>query len=543
MLKSLQKQISTRNSTTLEYALIIVTALIPLFFNYPYRINLFLAWEGAFRMSQGEIPYRDFGSPVGYGFWLLPALFFKIFGAYVYTLLVVQAFINIVSGFAFRWLLKIFSISSSTRLLPLLVYCLSYSMFNFWPWYNHFVFVVELLGLCFICNEVLKPIDSRSSFKLIVGAFLIALTFLTKQDTGGLSICITIAILVFDFIYERKIKTSLVFIGGYAISMALLILPFLPYEFKYWFNMGQYPHNARVDKFDIINEFFGASAFIKLYMVIILVMIIAKFNIILSWRKEKAYFLFALIVIAVIAQASIIQVTSYTPIDGNIYFHSFAFAFIAYHFSTQIDFSKVLNLTLISFLVCLWWSGVFWTRFLRERFQKILVDTSGQKKNVISKRTYLMGNDSTALEGGNSRSKWIVSGIPSFKRIKIPEGTEKGMRQIMDLPESKKKDLKMLNMSELTPLAFDMGYTLEKGAQYPLWYHKGVAFFDREVNSFCDKITNKEYDIILFEDIPNVNQFYPYEVRDCMRKHYKFKFKFLAPRIPEISYVEVYTKE
>jgi hypothetical protein len=543
MLKAFQTQISNRNSRTLEYALIIVTALIPLFFNYPYRINLFLAWEGAFRMSQGEIPYRDFGSPVGYGFWILPAFFFKIFGAYVYTLLIVQAFINLVSGFAFRWLLKIFSLSSSARLLPLLVYCLSYSMFNFWPWYNHFVFVVELLGLCFLCNEILKPIGERSSIKLVVSAFFIAFSFLTKQDTGGLSFCVAVAILIFDFIYERKIKTPIFFIGGYVVSLALMIAPFLPYEFNYWFNMGQFPHNARVDKFDIINEFFGASEFIKIYLVLIFFILISRFNVTLGWQKEKKYFLLALVVIAILAQASIIQVTSYTPIDGNIYFHSFAFAFIVCHFSSQINFAKIFNLTLISFLICLWWSGVFWTRFLKERVQKFLVDPSASGKNVISKRTFLMGNDSTSTEGANSRSKWIVSTIPSFKRIKIPESTDNGMKQIMNMPESKKKDLKMLNMSELTPLAFDIGYVLEKGQQYPLWYHKGVAFFDREVNSFCDKIANKEYDIILFEDIPNVNQFYPYEVRDCMKQHYKFKFKFLAPRIPEISYVEVYTKE
>jgi hypothetical protein len=543
MLKVLQKQIPHRTSRILEYALIVVTACIPFFFNYPYRINLFLAWEGAFRISQGEIPYRDFGSPVGYGFWLLPALFFKIFGPFVHTLLIVQAFINIVSGIAFRRLLKIFSLSPATRLLPLIVYCLSYSMFNFWPWYNHFVFVLELLGLCFLCNEILKSVDERRVLNLVAGAFFIALAFLTKQDTGGISACIAFAVLLFDFIYERKFKTALIFVTAYMLSLAFLIVPFLPYEFTYWFNMGQFPHNSRVDKFDIINEFLGASEFIKLYLVLLLFLIITKFNIVLSWRKEKSYFLFALVVLAILGQASVIQVTSYTPIDGNIYFHSFAFAFIAFHFSSQIDFSKILNLTLITFLICLWWSGVFWTRFLRERVQKVLVSKSDKNKNVISKRTYLVGSDSSASEGTSSRSKWVVSSIPSFKGIKIPEGTENGMKEIMALPEVKKENFKMLNMSELTPLAFDIGYPLETGMKHPLWYHKGVAFFDREVNTFCEKIANKEYDVILFEDIPNVNQFYPYEVRDCVKQHYKMKFKFLAPRIPEISYIEVYSKE
>jgi hypothetical protein len=480
---------------------------------------------------------------VGYGFWLLPALFFKIFGPYVYTLIIVQVFINIISGIAFRAILKIFSMAPATRLLPLLVYCLSYSMFNFWPWYNHFVFVVELVGLCFLCSQVLKPIQERSWMKIISASFFIALAFLTKQDTGGLAIGIAFFIVLFDFVYERKLKTAFIFIGGYAAFLSLMILPFLPYDFSYWFNMGQFPHNARVDKFDIINEFLGASEFIKLYIVVIVFIFVAKLNQLGDWRAEKSYFLFLLIVVAILGQAAIIQVTSYTPIDGNIYFQGFAFAWIVFHFSKQIDFSKIVNLATLSIIVCLWWSGVFWTRFLRERVQKMLITNTPAQKNVISKRTYLLGNDSSTNTGVSVRSKWVTSNIPSFKRIKIPEGTEAGMKQILALPQAKKKDLKVLNMSELTPLAYDMGYALETGPQYPLWFHKGVAFFDREVNSFCDKISRKEYDIILFEDIPNVNQFYPYEVRKCILENYTFKFKFLAPRIPEISYIEVYTKD
>jgi hypothetical protein len=519
--------------------LIIVTALIPLLFNHPYRINLFLAWEGAFRMANGEIPYRDFGSPVGYGFWILPALFFKIFGPYVYTLIVVQAFINIVSGFTFRALLKLFDVPAPVRLFTLLVYCLSYSMFNFWPWYNHFVFVLEILGLYYLCSEIVKNADERKSFRLILAAFFIALSFLTKQDTGGLAFFIALALLIMDIFYEKRYRTVLIFAGAYVVWMGLMIVPFLPYDFTYWFNAGQFPHNARVNKFDIINEFLGASSAIKLYLILIVIVLVHAITRPRMELPSKRYFLFALLVLCILGQASIIQVTSYTPVDGNIYFHSFAFAFLVFHFSRFVEFAKVYNLALISLLICLWWSGVFWTRFLREHVQRFLADDQQSSGHVISKRTYLLTGDTTSY----SRSKWIVPKVASFRRIKIPEGTAKGIEQIMALPEARKENVKVLNMSELTPLAFDMGYTLEKGVEYPLWFHKGVAFFDREVGMFCRKVAEREYDLILFEDIPNVNQFYPYEVRDCIKENYTLKFKFLAPRIPEISYIEVYTKE
>lgn len=531
--------LSDRKISILEYGLIIITAIVPLFLEFPYRINLFLAWEGAFRMSNGEIPYRDFGSPVGYAFWILPAIFFKIFGPYVYTLLVVQAFINIISGLLFRRLLKLFSLPGGVIFLSLLVYCLSYSMFNFWPWYNHLVFVVELAGLYFLCAELLKETGSRSVFKLGLSSLLIALSFMTKQDTGALGFFIALAFLLFDALLEKKYKTAGIFVVGYAISMGLLIIPFLQYEFTYWFNMGQFPHNARVDKFDIVNEFLGASNLIKFYLIFLFVIVLYRLQEVGKIQNDKSWFLFALFVLCILGQASVIQVTSYTPIDGNIYYHSFGFAFLAFHFSRFINTQKAPYLAALTVLVCLWWSGVFWTRFLKERVEKFLVSDKSAREQVISKRTYLLTADTLS----HNRSKWIVPSIKSFKKIRVPEGTATGIRELMELPQAKKKDLKMLNMSELTPLAYDMGYQLEKGQSYPLWFHKGVSFFDREVNVFCEKIAIKEYDLILFEDIPNVNQFYPYEVRDCIKEHYTLKFKFLAPRVPEISYIEVYIKE
>src|ERR1700712_4362384 len=89
-----------------EITIIIALAVIPLFTSFPYRVNIFLSWEGAYRLSQGQIPFRDFGMPMGYMYWVLPALFFKMFGAQLITLVKAQVFINILSGLAFRSILK-----------------------------------------------------------------------------------------------------------------------------------------------------------------------------------------------------------------------------------------------------------------------------------------------------------------------------------------------------------------------------------------------------------------------------------------------------
>ena len=94
----------------LEILVIFLMAIFPVFLSYPYRVNIFISWEGAYRMSNGDIPFSDFGIPMGYGFWAVPALFFKLFGPQMVTLIKAQAFINILSGLAFRSILRSFRV-------------------------------------------------------------------------------------------------------------------------------------------------------------------------------------------------------------------------------------------------------------------------------------------------------------------------------------------------------------------------------------------------------------------------------------------------
>ena len=60
----------------IEISIIILLSLVPLFTSFPYRVNIFLSWEGAYRMSHGQVPYKDFGMPLGYMYWVIPTLFF-----------------------------------------------------------------------------------------------------------------------------------------------------------------------------------------------------------------------------------------------------------------------------------------------------------------------------------------------------------------------------------------------------------------------------------------------------------------------------------
>ncbi|OYW18515.1 MAG: hypothetical protein B7Z54_05890 [Sphingobacteriales bacterium 12-47-4] len=183
-----------------EWAMIIVLAMVPLFTHFPFRVNIFLSWEGAYRLYEGQVPYRDFGIPMGYMYWVVPAVFFKIFGPAMITLVKAQVFINIVSGFAFRSILKSLGLDRGIRFIALFVYCVSYSFFNFWPWYNHTVIVYEFVTLAFLFRYLAAPGKGWRSWCNLIGAALFTgVTFMTKQDVGGMTLLLGLFFLAYGF--------------------------------------------------------------------------------------------------------------------------------------------------------------------------------------------------------------------------------------------------------------------------------------------------------------------------------------------------------
>ena len=98
-------------------------------------------------------------------------------------------------------------------------------------------------------------------------------------------------------------------------------------------------------------------------------------------------------------------------------------------------------------------------------------------------------------------------------------------------------------MSELTFLAAEIPYTPEKGPEYPLWYHLGVGMFNKQAEMFENRIGKNYYDLVLFEYIPTLNNFYPFRVRDSLLTHYQKIDSFPAPRNTNYGTIEVFIKK
>lgn len=494
--------------------------IVPLLLELPYRVNIFLSWEGAYRLYIGQVPFKDFGLPLGFGYWMIPALFFHIFGPTFFTLVKAQVLINLISLLSLRGILYNLKVKPILVTLSLAIFCISYVIYNFWPWYNHSVVVYELASIYFLTNFLRYPSKKYSSANLIMSALLAFLAFFTKQDAGAIGFFLCLALLSYYAFSERKFNPLLLFVGSWILIAAIFVFPFVQFDFFYWFNYGQPPHNPRVSLAKLTDVFFMEAVWEKIYLSLFAILLIIggkqKINAIAK-NHNQAYL--AILCIGLIGQAIITRVSSPLPTNHMTYFHAFGFVLLTTLSPVYHSVEKFRTVAVLSMVIVLSFSSGYW-------------------KYVKGYLGLTISNEDAEIPW--NKSPWVTSNIKGFKKIKMPPETIEGIKKLLSSDIAEKEDLKVLNMSELTPLALNLDY--KPLPDQPLWYHLNVGIFQREVEMLCERVKNQEYDLVLFEDIPGLVHFYPYQVRDTLRKYYQLEDTFLAPRKLENSTIEVYMK-
>ncbi|MCC6833646.1 MAG: hypothetical protein IT213_01560 [Cytophagales bacterium] len=523
--------LNTRITLTAELLPIVVTSLLPLFFDLSYQINLYMIWEGAYRLSLHQLPYKDFGIPMGIYGWVMPALFFKMFGASLFTLAKTQAFMNIVSGLSFRWILINVGASAPVRFLCIVIFSLTYILGLYWPQYNHTVIIFQLVGFGFLFQYFASPAGKWSLVNILMCSVFLTFSFFTKQDAGALAILIALVLVAYYSFRVKTIKPAIWIIGFLIVLFLLNILPFLRHEFGYWFNYGQAPHYGRISLYDIIRINMEESRWEKIYTLLVLGIYLYRKKYIGTTQMED---LFTLFVLGILAQAMIFQVTSYVPRDNNIFFHAFGCAYVLLSLFRLPNITSWATVTILLVMIGIWWSEKYW-KYADKVVARVL--TPAINKDVVSINTYIL--EPPECNFFANVAQWQLSTTESFKHVRMPASTVKGIDKIIETVKTIKaeKPPVVLNMSELTPLAKEAGYTLAQG---PLWYHLGVGLFDRELTSILTSINSNHYDVVIFENIPTLNNFYPFEVREALLKQYSLAYTFDAPRIVYPGTIEVY---
>ena len=278
-------------------------------------------------------------------------------------------------------------------------------------------------------------------------AFFICCSFLTKQDGGGIAFLMAFVLLAVYSLFEKQWKPLVVFAGSFVVILFLMIAPFLKYGFGYWFNHGQAPHSSRVSAFDIADEFFGFSQWIKFYFFITVLLVLARYRSWAALMADKKGVLLVALTWGILGEAAIFQVTSYTPPDNNIFFHSFAIVCILSLMGPllQLNFERPRIMIVVLAGIMLWWSGIWW-KYTQRLASKLLVPQSAAVsptgENVVNRATYTINTD-TARD--IPMSQWVETGLPSFSRITMPPPTVDGIHRLMgmDLVQHSHGDLRV----------------------------------------------------------------------------------------------------
>ena len=179
--------------------------------NISWHYDYFISFEGAYRIFIGQIPYRDFSTPVPPISFIVYGLFFKLLSPSFQTLAFIQFTINISFLAISYFILKKIIVDKYLILLSLIIFLKFYINSLNLPWYNSTAALFFITSIYFLI--------SKSNFNILFAGIFISFTFFTKQDQGILIILFSVFLLFYEndlkqFIYKTiYILTPLLVLG------------------------------------------------------------------------------------------------------------------------------------------------------------------------------------------------------------------------------------------------------------------------------------------------------------------------------------------
>ncbi len=438
-----------------------------------------IIFEGALRLSLGQIPFNDFGIPMGPISLVIPAIFFKLFGVNWSIFQLSQMLINAFILLVYTNIILIITNKKFIIFSFVITFSFYYLIFITHPWYNTTALLFYLAALFFSLQ--------KNKLWWLMSGISASFCIFSKQDYGIL--CIFSIVFVNFIIYSNylelnKLKSfynyrcflnvelisNIVFFcfGYFLIFVFFLFLWEVNFDTAlYWFNYGQEYQSKRIITLDIIySARFWLSIFC-LYLAII---------------NKSNY----LVISSVIIFSSV--VVSYT--SGLEFTSHFDIALYIGIFVTLFPFNKLISIfTLIKIVTIV-----------------LIIFSSSQnfvQANNIYESIFLRKVEPPYFFNYRMVGDRVIkySGVlTAFNGSYLPNETINALEKLatdVGVKDHSEKNLKMLNISELTPLYSALNIFPPKGM--PLWYDSRVILFDRELNKIVDCIKNSEFDIILIQ--------------------------------------------
>ena len=475
-----------KNFLSFEKLLIILILLlfiltqISSFFNViGWHHDYAITFNGAYRISIGQIPFIDFQSVAPPITFLLTAINFFLFGVSDKQFLLSQIFQNLIFFLIAYKILSKFSSNKLIIFISLYLFTIKYIINLDLPWYNSTAALFLHLSIFFLIKE--------NNLNYLISGFFAALTIYSKQDQGLLLIFFVIFFIIY-FEILNKLKFNLLFNKLFlfllpVITLSLLFYSINPSEFINTMNLYKLA-TSRLG----VHESGGQLRFLPNYQISIILFIFIH---LLCFKNNQEFF----IILFLLSSSLITSITSGQTLT-SLYWYLWPFYLIyKLHKKYNFKFKSNINLLIVLKLILI----LLITR-------SIIFSIPESPKIFIKK----------IIRYPISEKNYNFTNLNSLKNISFKN---KDMTKFMEdtviyinLKNSRYSNKKILN---LTLLPINSEINIEPFKNIPLWFHPGVSIFKKEIlqinnlikKQICDFLIISKYDInldfVLSENLSN----------------------------------------
>ncbi len=445
-----------------------IICLVAIWTLEPFRHFLFfkdygITWEGAYRIYRGQIPFNDFSSPIGPISFLIPSMFFLALGPSWHSFEIAQLAQNSVFLLTAFYILRKLGCRPIQISISLLLFTLFYLIFLSHPWYNSTATLFFFLTLAATL--------AQNHYAFFWAGVLSGLAFLTKQDTGVLSIISVGFIALFsqknEYLLSKRSTNLLKSITGAALVLLIFYLLIGASNFNAWI-MNSF--DLALQRGNGINDFLSGVPLLLLG-----ILCFGRFLI----SKER-----------VLLYAAVIFGSSFANIQTKaLFFTTFYFTLFLYIsidcFARRIKGRGIYLLALMStFALSSLYRPAVSLINLGETTILEMPEPFSFNRLSVTKPLISSPSDMQVL-------KDIWAPMETFEVISE-------VRRLADEIHSKTGHPSLiLNISELTPIYGELN--IDPPKNIPLWFDPEISISKEEANFIYQKIHQNEFDIVIFQ--------------------------------------------
>lgn len=447
----------------------------------PFSIDFSIIFDGAYKITQGFVPFVDFSVPPIPVSLYIPAFFQIIFGSNLFAMALVTITLSSILSLIFYKTLKGY-FSSIIRIVMAILFYMCFAGILAYPWYNQIAFFFFLLNFFLIFLVAGK--EKITNDVLFMSSILTILSIFSKIEVGVIQFFLLSA--YFICAYRKKLISIIkffiiptLFISGIIIGLISSISSPVYFVFGIQTFFERIGHLFNI--FILEKMIFSFSFY--LILIILALLFISRRNVLNNPTNEKnrlimLLFMLNILIFSVSFLSGLTIQTRVLALPLNL--------FIVYLiFFKGISWKeKIIKLDISLLKIILVLFSIF---FILSSLNFFVSPEISDFKNPLRQTEYLFSYSSDYFKTEDGCYKGAV-----FSK----EIYEEAFRKVTKTIEENKDKTKILYMDDYFKF-IKCDYNLSSPKGFPLWFHEGETFQRKDLEYVLKIINDEKFEVII----------------------------------------------